>query len=78
MALYRDSRTSHTVQDTLTDDDSEFSLHVRETRRVASRGLDCHDAVKKWTEDRSMHDGEGATKGQVCIYLYRTQFGVMM
>lgn len=59
MALYRDSRTSHTVQDTLTDDDSEFSLHVRETRRVASRGLDCHDAVKKWTEDRSMRDGEG-------------------
>lgn len=86
MALYRDSGTSHTVQDTLTDYDSEFSLHVRETRRVASRDLVFHDAVKKWTEDRSMHDGEGAAKGQVCIYLHpsyvflslRTQLGMMM
>lgn len=50
----RDSRTSHTVQDSVADYDSVISVHLRET----------------WREENKMHEGRSVAKEKSEVFTF--------
>lgn len=56
MAHYRDSRTSHIVQDTDADYDSVINLHLRATVSGEKCFFFFQDALKKCIEENKTHE----------------------